>query len=117
MGSWIDLVREINFANQVLSVPVTVTRPAPDDEPIETRGIWLTVDTRDAPGGSFQRAEPYRVLSLRGDEVLTVPDGTEILAPEKDGDPVVGWRVDGTHSVETDHRRVTVLRAPDLDPS
>lgn len=114
---WVDLVRDINFANQVLSVPVIVTRPSPDDEPIETRGIWLSVQTHEEPDGApFQRADPYRVLSLRTDEVPTVPTGTIVLAPPKDGDAVVAWRVDGTHSVETDHHRAIVLRAPELDP-
>lgn len=117
MGSWIDLVRDINFANQVLSVPVTVMRPAPDDEPIETRGIWLRVETHDEPGGSLQRASPYRVISLRGDDVPTVPEGTIVLAAPADGEAIVAWRVDGTHGVETEHRRVTVLRAPEWDPS
>lgn len=116
MASWVDLVREINFANQVLSVPVVVTRPTPDDDPIETRGIWLTMQTREAPGGPVARVERFRVMSLRRDQVPTVPTGTVILAAELPGGDVVGWRVDGAHSHETDHHRVIVLRAPDLDP-
>lgn len=118
MGSWVDLVREINFANQVLSVPVTdLKRPSPDDEPIETRGIWLTAETREAPDGSpVPRVERFRVMSFRRDEVPTVPTGTTFLAPELPDGEVVGWRVDGAHSQETDHQRVIVLRAPELDP-
>lgn len=117
MGSWVDLVRDINFASQILSVPIEVTRPSPDDEPIETRGIWLTLDTRDMPESAFPRREAFRVMSLRRDEVPTAPMGTVILAPETEDGAVLGWTVDGMHSIETDHHRVIVLRAPELDPT
>lgn len=108
------LVLDINLTTH--GVPATVTRPFPDDTPIVTRGIWLTWDT-DAPptGTEFQRREPRKVLALRRLDVPTVPRGTVILAPQKGGDTVQAWRVDGTETVFADHVRVIVVAAPDLD--
>jgi hypothetical protein len=104
----------INF--EVHGIDATVTRPAPDDTPIDTRIIWLTVDTADVPGGPVTRREGLRGMALRRDEAPTVPRGTEILAPANFGGDPVGWRVDSTLMVFVDHVRVGVLRAPDLDP-
>lgn len=97
-------------------VPITVIRPAPDDDPITTRGIWLTWDTESQQAGmDFQRREQRTVMGLRRLDVPTVPRGTVILAPPKGGDTVQGWRVDGTDMVFADHVRVIVIAAPDLD--
>ena len=95
---------------QAHGVPVTVTRPAPNDDPIETRGIWLTTLTESVPSGTdFQRREPFRVMALSRAIVPTAPRGTEISAPEKAGDVTRTWIVDSTDRVEADHVRVIVL--------
>jgi hypothetical protein len=94
-------------------VDVTVTRPAPDDTAIATRGIWLTTETVDVPAGEFSRREPRRVMALRRANVPTVPRGTLIEAPEKSGDAVTVWRVDGIDRLEADHVRVIVLPVGD----
>lgn len=116
--SWIGLVRDLNFANQILSVAVTVTRPAPDDDAITTRGIWMTPNTEAMPPGSgFQRGEAIRILAVRRDDVPTVPKGTIVLAPhpeDLEADPV-GWVVDGTDRREVDHHRVILIRATEYD--
>ena len=114
IGEIRELTLDINF--EVHGLDVTVTRPAPDDAPIETRGIWLTVETEDVPGGPFTRREGRRAMAFRKDEVPTAPTGTEILAPEAFGGDDVGWRVDGTAQIFVDHTRVIVIRATDLDP-
>lgn len=107
LGPLRALVLSINL--EAHGVPVTVTRPAPDDEPIETRGIWLTPDTNEFPIGSdFSRREPIRILALSRLVVPTVPKGTVIDAPEKAGDTMRRWLVDGLDRREADHTRVIV---------
>lgn len=105
------LVLDLNFG--VHGVLATVTRPAPDNVPIETLGIWLQPVAENFPGGmDFQRREPQRVMALRTDEVPTVPRGTIITAPEKRGDAVQAWRVDGIDRYDADHVRVVVIPEP-----
>lgn len=97
-------------------LPATVTRPAPDDTPIITAGIWMTPLLRDEPSGSsFTRREQIRAFAVSKATVPTLPRGTTILAAERDGDPVLGWIVDGIDHVDADHTRGLVMRAPELD--
>src|SRR4026207_331473 len=117
MGTYIWPASLTRYSRGLPSGYVTVTRPETDDDPIETRGVWPPAEPREAPDGSpLPRVERFRVMSFRRDEVPTVPTGTTFLAPELPDGTVVGWRVDGAHSQETDHQRVIVLRAPELDP-
>jgi hypothetical protein len=96
-------------------VPVTVTRPLPDNDPIETVGIWIDLAPMEMPPGmEFQRKEPQRVLALGRDDVPTVPRGTAVLAPETLGGPVKGWRIDGLERADADHHRVYLI--PDPEP-
>jgi hypothetical protein len=114
-GALRDLAVDLNF-DFAHGVPVTVTRPAPDDDPIETHGIWIVPITESAPLGGFGRQEPRRILALRRDQVPTVPKGTVIVGPPKaDADPV-GWRVDGIDRIEADHVRVIVVEDPTANP-
>lgn len=108
LGPLRALALDLNFSAH--GVPATVTRPAPDDIPIDTRVIWVTPITQDAPfSGAFAKQEPRRIAALRKDEVPTVPIRTAIVAPEKAGDVERGWRVDGIEREEADHVRVTVI--------
>ena len=109
------LVLETNLA--VHGFDVVVTRPAPEDTPIATRGMWLTSQTEAMPlSTDFQRRDPIRVLALSRLAVPTVPRGTVILAPPKAGDDDQTWRVDGMAQEDPDKWHVTVL--PDeADPS
>lgn len=109
LGSLRALALDLNLSAH--GVDVTVTRPVPDDEPIEARGIWLTPTTEGLPIGSeLTRREPRRVLALRRADVPTVPRGTLIVAPEKAGDEdTLEWRVDGFEHYEADHVRVIVV--------
>jgi hypothetical protein len=94
-------------------VPVTVTRPAPDDDPIQTTGVWVLPITEDVPlGTEFQRKERRRILALDRDEVPTVPRGTVIVAAERAGDDAQTWRVDGLEFADADHHRVRVVLEP-----
>lgn len=102
------LVLETNLA--VHGFDIVVTRPAPDDTPIETRGIWLTPTTDDMPPSSEAgRREAIRILALSLAAVPTVPKGTRIDAPPKAGDADLVWRVDGLAQREADHVRVYVV--------
>jgi hypothetical protein len=87
-------------------VACTVTRPAPDDEPITTTAIWLTTTTEDAPVGEFSRREPRRVIALQKSDVPTCKRGTEITAPELGESRT--WIVDGVDRSEADHWRAVV---------
>lgn len=104
---------------RAFAVDATVTRPAPNDEPIETEGlVWLPLRTEDVPmGAELTRRESIRVASLPKADVPTAPRHTEILAPEYKGGPILGWRVDGTLHPEVDDIRVIVSRDEDLDPT
>lgn len=108
LGSLRALALELNVAAH--GVDVLVTRSG--EAGIDTRGIWLTTISEDMPIGSdFQRREPRRVMALRLADVGTVPKGTIIYGPEKDGDEDERryWMVDGTERQEADHIRVYVV--------
>lgn len=89
-------------------VVVTVTRPTPDDEPITTRGVWLTTTTEDAPTGEFSRREPRRVIALKKADVPTIKRGALIVASELGESHT--WMVDGVDRSEADHWRAVVTR-------
>lgn len=107
------LVLETNRA--VFGVPATVTRPAPDTTPIATSVIWVS------PGLSRPFAEAYpldhrlqrrqaeRMLVILLEDVLTVPKGTRVDAPERSGGPVRPWVVDDTEYIDADHVRAVVV--------
>lgn len=97
-------------AQTAFGVPATVTRPAPDDEPIETIVVWLPPIPNDAPAGfDLQRQDPKKVLSVPIADVPTVPRRTVIEAPEVRNGEIKRWRVDGFDRYEFDAVRVTVV--------
>lgn len=72
--------------------------------------IWLPNLPQEMPGGSpFRRHEPLRVLAIRKSEVQILPTKTRIEAPEREGEAVRGWVVDGFERVEADHYRAVVV--------
>lgn len=113
MADWSGLralVSEVNFQLISGSVEVTVRRPAPDSDPIETRGIWITPAVDDFPSGEVMRRDVRRVIALPKVAVPTVPIGTLIEADDEHGnDGGYAWLVDGFESSEADHTRVTVI--------
>lgn len=91
-------------------VDATVTRPTPDDTPIETRVIWVTPATDDFPGsGEFARRDQTRVIALPRSAVPTVPRGTRIVAAEVGSEVAATWKVDATLSVTPEQTRVVVV--------
>src|SRR5687768_3198209 len=91
----------LDVTASVHGVAATVTRPAPDETPIETRGIWVTSPLEEprAFGTDFQRRAPRRVLALPVSAVPTLPRGTLVSAPDQSGGAVKVWRVDGLDPV------------------
>lgn len=108
------LALDIQF--DVLGVSATVTRPLPDDTPIETRGIWVGPGSAGSVPVEFdvRRNDRRRVIALKVSEVPTVPKGTRIVMAERSGGAVLTWRVDGTEYADADHRRVIVV--PETEP-
>lgn len=90
---------------------VVVTRPAPADEPIECRAMWLTQTTDDTPlGGDYTRREARHVMVFDRADVPEAPIGTRIVAPERMGSTeLLTWEVDGHQETQADQHRV-VLR-------
>lgn len=109
LGPLRRLALTVNFSAH--GVDAVVTRPAPDNAPIDARLIWLTPESPDQPAGSIlHRREARRVAALQRDQVATIPIGTMIVAPPRAGDDDAAWRVDGIERVEADHVRVVVIR-------
>lgn len=92
----------------VLGIAATVTIPG--ETPVTSIGIWLTPLVEEHPAGrDYGRREPRRVMALRRSVFSEVPRGTLVSAPEKAGDTVRAWQVDGMESTEPDHFRVIVI--------
>lgn len=99
-------------------VPVVVTRPAPNDTPISTLGMWLLAATEQMPAGTdLAQRDARRVLVLPRVAdgtpgvvaVPEVPRHTLIRAAEMAGDDEKDWKVDGwAKVVDPDHWRVYV---------
>lgn len=98
-------------------VPITVTRPAPDDTPIVTSGVWLQRPLEEPRpfGKDVQHVSARKVLGIvRTAELQSVPRGTLILAPELEGGPIKTWRADGYDAaVEPDLMRVILMQTAD----
>lgn len=95
-------------------VDATITRPVPDDTPIETSIVWLPPTMEEFPGGpDLQRRSRRRVAGIDRDAVPTVPKGTTIVAPERDGEDPQEWRVDGVELADADHIRAVVVPVGD----
>lgn len=78
-------------------VAATVTRPAPDQAPIVTRGVWITTPLEEprAFGSVYARNTPRRVFAMAKSAVPTLPIGTTIVAADRVGGSVKVWKVDG----------------------
>jgi hypothetical protein len=112
LGPLRALALDLNL--QAHGVAIVVTRPAPDDEPIDTRGIWQTPSPESVPiGSSFGRTDRQRIMVLRKSDVPTAPRGTVIIAPEKLGDCDQAWRVDGLEREEADLWAVHLVSSPE----
>jgi hypothetical protein len=92
-------------------VPATVTRPWPDDTPVETTGVWRIASLEEPQpyGMDLQRREPRRIFALPRRTFESVPRGTLIVAPETSDGTAQTWRVDGIERIDPDFLRVIVV--------
>lgn len=107
-----DLRPPLRIALRVFGVPATVE--VAGQTPVETSVIWILTQMDRAPAGSeFQRIEPVRIAVVDKTAVPTLPRGSVIDAPERAGDTVASWEVDGPWAtdptVHPDEHRVLVL--------
>ena len=91
-------------------VPATVTRPAPDDTPVDTSVIWMTtpLDEQRPFGTQVQALSPRKVGILPKTGLSSVPRRTAISAPEQQGGVARTWIVEEYDANYTDHWRVLV---------
>lgn len=96
---------------EAFGVPVTVIRPAPDQTPITTTGVWLSPRfDEERVGSDFTKREPRRVMALpRSDIPPPLPRQTLILASEVSGGTIRTWRVDGFDEVQSDEWRPILM--------
>lgn len=98
-------------------VPVTVTRPIPDDGPIATTAVWLSrLEETSAPGQDFSRLGPRRVLAFERTAALSnLPRHTIIVAADRLGEARKTWRVEGyAAATHPDEMRVIVVEKTDV---
>jgi hypothetical protein len=89
-----ELVLDLNLLAH--GVAAIVTRPAPNNTPINTTGIWgLPLEEGPPYGAAIKRREPRRVFYIPREDVPTLPNGTTVQAPESTGGTPVNWKVDG----------------------
>lgn len=101
----------LNTALEAFGVAATVTRPSPDNTPINTSGVW-TIPAAAAPamGGDLRRREPIHVMAIPRADVPTFPRGTTVSAPERQGGDAKTWKFDGFESeADPDHWRVRLV--------
>lgn len=103
---------EIASAMRAFGLPAVVTRPAPDNTPIQVTGFWTSpLVESDAFGQQRARVQPRKVFVIARAQINDVPRGTFIDAAEYQGGPIVTWQVDGLNdAAEPDHLRLTVSR-------
>lgn len=103
----------LDLTTSAFGVAATVTRPAPDNTPIVTRGIWVTtaLDETQPYGTDFKRRDPRRVFAVSKAAVPTLPRGTTVVAPLPEGGADHTWRVDGydPEVVQAQHRAILIL--------
>ena len=101
---------------RAFGVAATVTRPAPDDAPIVTEGIWVPLDSVSVPEGTvWDRREQLRCIAFDVNAVPTLPTGSLIAAPERKGGTVQTWFVDGladSHAIDADQVKAIVRLQP-----
>jgi hypothetical protein len=101
------LVLETSFA--VHGVDITVKRPAPDNDPIDTRGIWLRPLHQEAvPYGNLHKRDPHRILMIPRSDVPTMREGTLVEAPDEAGVDR-RWRVETHDLTEADYWQLVLL--------
>lgn len=106
-----DLRVPFDICQDAFGVPGSVTRPAPDDDPIDTVLVWSAPAPIDTPAqADYTRRAARRIIGISLDDVPTVPTETIIVAPEALGGDIQTWKVDAIDRLEFDHVRAIVRR-------
>lgn len=97
----------VNF--DIHGVPATITRPAPDETPIVTTGVWTEPLAENQPFGTdIRRFDPRLVFMVRTSAVPDAKKGTLIEAPPRGGGAVQTWIVDGYELKTAERLRLIV---------
>lgn len=109
----LDLRPPMGPALEALGVPVTVTRPAPENTPVPTTGIWLTPFVEVQPFGiDVRRRDPRRVMAIARTAALDfIPRGSTVVAAEQLGGTSKTWTVEGYERVIAEEMRILLLPA------
>lgn len=101
-------------------VPATVTRPAPDDDPVSTTVVWQPNARRTRSDEVYpfrneldQRQAERRVVSVPVSGLSTLPIGSVITAALIAGGTAKSWRVEELEREEAEERRVVVVPVPE----
>jgi hypothetical protein len=113
MASLLDLLTDGIFASGALplSVPITVTRPAPNDTPVASVGVWLLDMIPSPEEAVFQKREVRRDMAISRTDVDVIEKGTTVNAPPRDGGVAVNWTVDSVVAIEANATRVSLVPA------
>lgn len=105
-----DLALSLNLWAHGVDVEVCVDEHA---EPVQTRGIWLSDTTNEAPvGASFGRREAVKAMLLPRTGIDSFKRGMRLRAPRRDGGGATGWVVDSLQESHVDHVCVVLVPAP-----
>ena len=103
-----DLRPPLTLAMDAFSVPAVVTLKF--QNPVSTRGIWGTSEADEFEvGGEYQRRAPKRIMAISKTDVPTVPRGTKIVAPEREGGTTKNWEVEEVDRADPDYHRVILI--------
>lgn len=109
-GALRSLALDLNLWAHGLDILVYVE---PNADPVETRGVWLTDTTNEAPlGASFARREALKVMAIAKSAVSAFPRGLRIVAPRQEGETATSWLVDSVLETQVDHVRVVLVPEP-----
>lgn len=104
--------REVNFAQ--LGEAATVTPPY--KAAISTTVIWMRNLEEEQPvGGARGRRESRRLIAIQRADVIEVPRGTLISAPDPEGGAAKEWQVDDLDSTHWGYFVAIVVPKTEVD--
>lgn len=100
----------MDVVTRAFGVNGTVALPPAYQTAVSTKIVWLPPITVEVPNeGGYTRREQRLVMALDKAQVLTVPRGTQILAPAAEGGANKKWLVDSFVHGDDEHHRVVVI--------
>lgn len=106
-----DLRPSLDPVFSLFGVDATIPYPTGVAGPLTVRAVPLSYRPTDVPLGTDVRDPQYRIVfAFRRTDVETLPRGTVIEAPEREGGAVVTWRVETLAHIDAEELRVVVAR-------